>query len=349
MDCLLMSTQTPLVPGPTDSLPVAPRPRWRFLDTLRGFAIFGILLVNARDITGLGNDLARPSADPVLDTLFLTVQTRFVPIFVLLFGISMWLVLDAARARRTTTRVRPWQAMVLRMVSLTGIGLILWLAYPGNVLLEYGVFGLLMLPIVLLAPRWLILATGVAGTIAAYALFGGGLPATPGLILLGAAAAAYGLPRLLETSTRTVLVVFIATGVLTVPALMWQLTVPGDPRFSTPGGIAGGIMAVLYVTCLALLWHTPVRRVIDAVFEPLGRMALTNYFTAAVVLALAALVIDFGRMTSVLPSVVLTVVVISAQSVLSRLWLGTHAYGPIEWVWRAATWLRLPAFRLTTR
>lgn len=115
---------------------------------------------------------------------------------------------------------------------------------------------------------------------------------------------------------------------LTVPALMWQLTTPGDPRFTNPGGIAGLVMAVLYVTGLALLWHTPARRVIAAVFEPLGRMALTNYVAAAIVMALAAQLVDFGQMTSVTPVVVLALVVIAVQSVLSRLWLTYFAYGP---------------------
>jgi uncharacterized membrane protein YeiB len=325
------------------------RQRWRFIDSLRGFAVFGILLVNAVDITQVG--LARlieggaVITDPVRETLYLTVQTRFVPIFILLFGMSLWMVLDGARTRVP----RPGLVMVRRLVGLTIVGGLLMFAYPGNVLLEYGVVGLLMLPVVLFAPRWVTLSAGAVLTVAAYAVFGGGVASVPGLVLLGAGAAAFGLPRALETSGRTVAVVFVVAAAVTGPALLWQQTTQGDPRYSTPGGIAGLVMAVLYVTGLALLWRTPARKVIAAAFEPLGRMALSNYVGAALVMALIPLVVDVGHMTSVTPVVVLSLALIVAQSLLSRLWLTYFTYGPVEWLWRTATWLRPVAVRRATR
>ncbi|MFD6142908.1 DUF418 domain-containing protein, partial [Promicromonospora sp. NPDC060271] len=339
-----MSTTTALAAAPR----VGTRERWHFVDSLRGFAVLGILLVNAIDIIGPGRDriLAGGAVvpDPVQDALYLTVQTRFVPIFVFLFGMSLWMVLDGARARTA----RPGLVLVRRLIGLAAIGGLLMLVYPGNVLLEYAVVGLLMLPVVHFAPRWVTLGAGVALTGVAYAMFGGGITALPGLILLGAGAAALGLPRVLETSRKTVGLAFAVAAALTVPALTWQLTTaPGDPRFTNPGGIAGLVMAVLYVTGLALLWQTPARRVLAAVFEPLGRMALTNYVAAAIVMALAAQLVDFGRLTSVTPVVVLSLVVIAVQSVLSRLWLEHFVYGPVEWLWRSVTWLRRAAGRRT--
>ncbi|MFD7307094.1 DUF418 domain-containing protein [Promicromonospora sp. NPDC059942] len=322
------------------------RPRWRFIDSLRGFAVLGILLVNAVDITRLG--MARvmeggaPIQDPVLDALYLTVQTRFVPIFMFLFGISLWIVLDGARARAE----RPVLVLVRRLLALSVIGGLLMIAYPGNVLIEYGVVGLVVLPVVAFAPRWVTLAGGAALTAVAYVMFGGGLASVPGVILLGAGAAAYGLPKALESSGRAVAIVFAAAAVLTGPALYWQLSTPGgDPRFSTAGSVAGLVMAVLYTTGLALLWRTPARRAIAAFFEPLGRMALTNYVGAAIVVALTALVVDFGHMTSAAPVVVLALVLIVVQSLLSRLWLRHFVYGPVEWLWRTATWLRPASMR----
>ncbi|MFI6426765.1 DUF418 domain-containing protein [Promicromonospora sp. NPDC050880] len=335
--------------APTTDPRTGTRQRWRFIDSLRGFAVLGILLVNAVDIARVGMDRMLEGGtrvpDPVLDALYLTVQTRFVPIFVFLFGMSLWIVLDGARARSP----RPWLVLTRRLVALALIGGLLMLVYPGNVLIEYGVVGLLVLPVVCLAPRWVVLGAGAVLTVVAYAFLGGGLAATPGLVLLGAGAAAYGLPRALESAGRTVAVVLAGAAVLTVPALLWQLGTPGDPRFSNAGGTAGLVMAVLYTTGLAMLWRTPARRVIAAVFEPLGRMALTNYVTAALVVALTTLFVDYGHMTSVLPVVLLALGIIAVQSVLSRLWLRRFVYGPVEWVWRAATWLRLPAFRRDAR
>lgn len=307
--------------APTVALVAGTRQRWRFLDSLRGFAVFGILLVNALDITKVGMARMIEGGASVSDPL----QE----------------VLDGARRRAR----RPGLVMVRRLVGLTIIGGLLMFVYPGNILLEYGVVGLLMLPVVLFAPGWVTLGAGLVLTVVAYAIFGGGLPSVPGLLLLGAGAAAFGLPRALETSGRAVAVVFAVAAVLTGPALLWQQTTPGDPRFSTPGAVAGLVMAVLYVSGLALLWRTPARTAIAAAFEPLGRMALSNYVGAAIVMALVPLVVDVGHMTSVAPVVAMSLALIVAQSLLSRLWLTYFVYGPVEWLWRTATWLRPAAFR----
>ncbi len=176
--------------------------RWLFLDSLRGFALAGILLVNAIDITGVGrrrlDEGGAVVADPIRDLLSLTVQTRFVPIFVFLFGMSLWFVLTGARARSP----RPWLVVARRLVALALIGGLLMLVYLGNILVEYGVIGLLVLPVVLFAPRWAVLGAGVVLTVPICAVSGGGLLATPGLMLLGAGAAAYGVPKALEAPGR---------------------------------------------------------------------------------------------------------------------------------------------------
>jgi uncharacterized protein len=69
------------------------------------------------------------------------------------------------------------------------------------------------------------------------------------------------------------------------------------------------------------------------------------HVAAAIVMAVAARLVDFGQMTSVVPVVVLAIVVIAVQLVLSRLWLRSFVYGPVEWLWRTATWLRPAALR----
>jgi uncharacterized protein len=97
-------------------------------------------------------------------------------------------------------------------------------------------------------------------------------------------------------------------------------------------------MAVLYVAGLALLWGTPARRVIAGVFEPLGRMALTNYVSASAVTVLVAQVVDFTVLPTPLPAIALGLAITALQSVASRLWLTRFSYGPLEWLWRMATW-----------
>lgn len=298
-----------------------------FLDALRGFAIAGIVLVNIPDMTHMEANRT------VLD---LTVQTRFVPIFEFLFGIGMWFIVRGARERGLS----PWPPMVLRLVALFAIGSAPGLVYPGEVLSAYAVSGLVVLPVVVLAPRWLQLGLAAAVAVTVLVLAGSSSLETPGIVLLGAAAAAYGVPVLLDRGARPVLVVFAVAVVLCVPALWLQD--PGDPRFTDSGGRAGFVMAIGYVTGLSLLWATPVRRVIAAVLEPIGRMALTNYAVAALVAVPAGLLLGFSPSPTLAPALVLGAVLIAAQSASSRLWLRHFRLGPIEWVWRAVTWRTWP-------
>ena len=315
-----------------------------FLDTLRGFAIAGILLVNIPDLTGLGSEAPPAPLGEYTVTqqlLHFLVSTRFVPIFMLLFGVSLVLVRDAARRRG----VRAWPVLVRRLVALFGFGLLHSLIYPGEVLREYAAAGLIVLPVVLLAPSWLLLTLGAIGTAGAYALAGGGLLAVPGVLLLGAGAAGVGVPARLERADRWVA---IAAGVLAlaaIPALAWQRANPGDPRFSNAGGIAGGVLALLYVAVLSLAWRTPLRVLLRAAFDPLGRMAFTNYVTASLLAVPAGLLLGFSQSRDLAPALWLALGILVLQNLCSRLWLHWFAYGPLEWAWRCLTWWRIVPLR----
>lgn len=328
---------------PVQSTAAASSRRWRLIDALRGFALVGILFVNVPDIIRLGSDIPFDQRQrTVMDTILeFAVQTRFVPIFAFLFGLSAMLVIQGARRRGTGALV----PMLLRLGALLLIGIAHGFLYPGEILREYAICGLLVLPLLLLLPRWAVLGGGVALTVAAYAVTGGGLTTLPGLFLAGAGAAAYSLPRRLDAGGRPLWITFLVATALAVPAIVWQTTEPGDPRFTTAGGIAGGILAVVYVTGFALLWQTPVRRVLAAVFEPLGRMALTNYLAASVVFAVAGSIVRFRELDDLAAVSVGALVLIAAQSMLSRLWLRHFRYGPVEWVWRMATWRRAVPLR----
>ncbi|HEV7470196.1 MAG TPA: DUF418 domain-containing protein [Pseudonocardia sp.] len=314
--------------------------RLRFLDALRGVAITGIVFVNIPDMTGLGSDLPGADLGVARTVLDLTVQTRFVPIFEFLFGVGMWFIVSGARERGVT----PWVPMVLRLTALFGIGFLHSKVYPGEVLTLYATAGLLVLPIVVLAPRWLQLGLGSVAAVTVFLLAGSSAAEVPGIMLLGAAAAAYGAPALLDRGARAVGFVFLAAAALSVAAVWLQISAPGDPRFVAAGGRAGLVMAVAYVTGLSLLWTTRARTAIAAVFEPIGRMALTNYVTASLVVVPTGLLLGFAGSTDLVPALVLGACVIAVQSVVSRIWLHHFRYGPLEWVWRAMTWRTLPRF-----
>ncbi|MEM9836319.1 MAG: DUF418 domain-containing protein [Bacteroidota bacterium] len=89
-------------------------------------------------------------------------------------------------------------------------------------------------------------------------------------------------------------------------------------------------------------WHRKL-----AFFAPYGRMALTNY----IVQALIGTCFFFGWGLGFLGEVrtlylfLLAIGVIGLQAIWSKWWLQHFKYGPLEWLWRSATYLKWQAIR----
>lgn len=128
--------------------PTAPEERVSLLDVLRGFALFGILLVNIRSYSA---PLHAPALIPgwaamaegwVRAISLFLLDGKFIGIFTLLFGMGMALQVARAEARGDLTfrayRRRLWGLLLL---GLLHVGL-LW---PGDVLVPYALMGFLLL------------------------------------------------------------------------------------------------------------------------------------------------------------------------------------------------------------
>lgn len=121
-----------------------------------------------------------------------------------------------------------------------------------------------------------------------------------------------------------------------------------DLQFMLASALAmlGSLPASLgYLGVLVLGFHGRWHRQLG-LLAPAGRMALTNYLLQSVV---GILVFHgyglglwgMGRAAQAL----LVLAVFAAQVALSHWWLARFTHGPVEWLWRAATYLRLPAMR----
>lgn len=99
--------------------------------------------------------------------------------------------------------------------------------------------------------------------------------------------------------------------------------------------------------CSCLL-RASLRPALHAAFVPLGRMAPTNYLTATPVMVLAGYVLDLPASRSWALLLSVAAGLLAAQWVVSVLWLRTHPQGPLEWLWRWATWGHRPAWRHTS-
>jgi len=103
------------------------------------------------------------------------------------------------------------------------------------------------------------------------------------------------------------------------------------------------VITLAYMSVMILL-ATRGPKVIAAVFEPVGRMAFTNYLTQSLIMSTIftqpwgpRLMGQVGWET--LPLLVAGVWVL--QLVWSPLWLSVFRMGPLEWVWRCLTYGRL--------
>lgn len=92
----------------------------------------------------------------------------------------------------------------------------------------------------------------------------------------------------------------------------------------------------------ALAWEQPAWRARLSWFVPLGRMALSVYLSQTIIQLLlfsphgARLA---GRLPIALLPLVALAILITQQRLCTR-WLAAHAQGPVEWLWRRATYGR---------
>lgn len=84
--------------------------------------------------------------------------------------------------------------------------------------------------------------------------------------------------------------------------------------------------------------------------SPYGRMGLTNYELQNVIGCLLFSIWAFGSFFGRLGTTelfVLGVIVYTLQVIFSKYWMKYYLYGPVEWFWRSATYLKWQPFRRT--
>ncbi|GGN72694.1 hypothetical protein GCM10010112_41320 [Actinoplanes lobatus] len=308
------------------------------LDVLRGFALCGILLANVKPIAHTGDPLG-PADGSSSTLLHMLVDQRFFPIFSLLFGVGFALLMEKARARTAYPR----SILLRRMAVLLAIGLVhLTVLWRGDVLTAYALVGLVVLmPSTWLPRRVVAVASGVL-IVVSVTLLGGWYSLIPGLLLLGSALTRYGVTARIEGYGRgpAILGALFVAGAVPAAVVQWQAAAsdPDGRVFRIAYPVAGLLTAGAYVCAVLLLLRTPLRRALTTVFTPLGRMALTNYLSATLlVLAVSRLAGGSDRWDTG-TVVLITVSVLTLQWIWSVLWLRRFRQGPAEWLWRRLTW-----------
>jgi uncharacterized membrane protein YeiB len=301
------------------------------LDALRGFAVCGIMVVNTWQHTR--EHLKSPGQNAVDWAIDNLLQSRFYPIFSFLFGLSFALFLRSAEGRTAHPRL----VLLRRLAVLACFGAAHQLINPGEVLLPYAIYGVVVLIPASFLPRALVLAAGV-GTVLWALLNNNPWILIAGLFPLGMALIRDAPP---PRSPAPVFAVSAVAGAAGTGLWAYLARHPeyfgGAPYLVDVYMVAGVMAAVAYSTGVLLLVRA--RRRISAVLEPLGRMALTNYLSSTPVILAALPLLTADRTRWSVAGFSLAVLV--AQAAFGRWWLARFRYGPLEWVWRCGTWWRI--------
>lgn len=365
--------------------PIARSERITSLDTIRGFAVLGILTMNVVSY-GLGTasyfntDASSPQGR--LDWFIggfgeVFFDQKFMGLFSMLFGAGIVLFADRAAAKgRRPALFSLWRNFLLLLIGFAHAAL-----WDGDVLVVYAVSAPLLIALRNLPARVLVIlgaaamaVSPIGAAIAQTTIDSAGQGLGEYWGTAGAMSDAVGVWLIADFFFRALGMMLVGvaayrSGFLTGTksddfyrrAARWGLGVGlplaavgfgvvarngFDPSVALIGSIPNTIATVPVVVgyvSVATLWHRRTSdQPLNARIRAVGRMALTNYLTQTVlgIIILRGLFTPSDLSRAVL--VLFMVVVWALQVWWSHAWLSTHRYGPAEWVWRVATYRRLP-------
>lgn len=301
---------------------------------------------------------------------------KMMGVFSLLFGASIVLFVERVGARRR----HPVWLSLWRNLLLAVIGVVHSIFWDGDVLLLYGVcapFVLAARRLSVTAQFWaggvamvlaaasgpitqgLIGASGRAGQLGWY-WFDQDLEAAPvvagfvivdgvlralGMMLIGVALYRTGVlsgKRSVSWYRRAAVVGFAIGVPLSLTGVIWLEVVDHSWRHAlaatSPNTLATAPMSIGIIAVVVIVWHR--RPVALARLIPVGRMALTNYLAQTVLGLVVLRSVFFRGELDRLGLLAFVTAVWVVQIWWSGWWLARCSHGPVEWIWRVATYLR---------
>ena len=106
-------------------------------------------------------------------------------------------------------------------------------------------------------------------------------------------------------------------------------------------------LSMAYVGLFMLSFQAAAGKKILSVLAPVGKMAFSNYIMQSLIGNFVFLGAGLGYMEKVGPVyyTLFGIIVFIVQIILSTMWLKYFNYGPVEWVWRSATYKKWQPFK----
>jgi uncharacterized protein len=102
----------------------------------------------------------------------------------------------------------------------------------------------------------------------------------------------------------------------------------------------------IYVAAIVLLMQRAWWRRLLSSVAPVGRMPLTTYFTQSLVCTFVFYGWGMNEpMASVAGELAIAAAIFAGQVAIAHVWLRYFNFGPLEWLWRAAVYLKAPIMR----
>jgi uncharacterized membrane protein YeiB len=296
------------------------------LDILRGIALFGMIIVHFHQTMELP---ATGTEDLVGWIVWIGVETKAWAAFAFLFGASFAIFLRRAEARGLN--VVP--LFVRRMIALGILGAVLQFGFGFAILLDYAVWGVVLL-IVRKWPTRALLLLALAATLwtGAYAVIHLALSSLV-LIILGFLAIRHGVLENPRAHVRLIAGVMIFGF---VSWATWWLFLRDTNLESGFGIVRDQWLGLTYTgAVLLLLEYRPVWIERLESFRITGRTALSNYVLQ--VLFFWTLGKHLGVRIRPYYELPASIALFLILVLLSKFWLARHKYGPLERLWRSVT------------
>ena len=375
--------------------------RIEVVDSLRGFAVFGILVSHCYYLFFLGDATGTNLLDEEVSILVrLFVNDKFYSLFSFLFGLSFSLMLS----RTNDTRGKFYRRFAWRLLLLGLIGVLHNLHWTDDILSIYAFLGFILLAVNKLNNKTIFLiavllllnvpsllinlmqqpATPEAEQSAAatfdafynamkngsyldtiranisaypyklqYYLYSGRFSFMLGFFFLGLLSGRLRLFHQFNDNKKMFWLMFRCVGAIALLfTILSSILIISSEQFSTelnsylrPLMKGQSIFLTLtYIAGMALFFNRNSIKWLAKQFAIVGKMALTNYVLHSVLGTILLCGYGFGLINHSISITVATLASIPLFVVMilfSHFWLATFSYGPLEWVWRTATYLKI--------